>query len=1851
MPASSAPRGVGARARDAAVVAGGGLLLLLAVAAGARAAAAWQPPVAALAAALGLALLTPRPTAPLAAGRAALPFGLMVGALALSADPNLRVWQPPGAWADLVRLSPVGAAFAIALLLAAAAWGLWRRRRLPRPLHGLAFLALPYLLGAFFLLAAPDLASRLGAGLGLALGPTAELVLGRALILLALNATVVVGVGWLMDRRWSRDPRLHLVLLASAVFAALGPQIAAAGTTAAVAGLPWPARTAAAAALAAAAMAGLWAQTFLLTGVMLDAIHHRRPTRAVGAKHWREGAAKGAIYGGVFVLLVQLLATAAGNATLRELFAAAPLPTAALAGALLYPLARTILESFDGSAPFLVRLTRNAAERTGYARGLVVGAAVGWALLGGLPTQGSPDRFLFGLAAGALAYAGVDLVADGWSIARGPRQRFQTWRLYALGAALGGGVGGAIAWYADAAQLAAVVAKFQAYAAVHYPSAGRAVESYVIYPLFSKWGATNLGAVEGGVRLLYDESLSGVINWSLAAPLFSVNLVFLTALFQRSLQPIRDLAGGRGLIGMVEQGIRVLRWGLWMAPVIYSFLRMAPDPAWYNQDGAVRTAVATWQSWALPPVGFRAWSLEVFLGLLAYDWFRVLIWFDHMGLRVATLVNLSFVGGDRLDERAARALGHPGRAHAMPEGIRRFATWAPLLIPFYIPRGAEWDSVWTGAERVQASAPSLLPAVQTVLAGYAVAALAALAVALFLWLRDRPPRGAAVRPANAAASPADPPWAPRHVFSVGNGVYTLETAADGRCHARSLRTGGRGPELDLTRRSDEPTQLCGKFLYLREVGGAEPGPLWSLGWQPTRHAGPDYGISQLSPTRLRFVNSRDGVRAEAVVDVAEAETLEHWRLRLENPGDRERVIELTTYQEVALAGWDGYRRTPAYHAVHVGTCFVRALGAIMARNRHLKPDAGAGGGYPFAREVAYHAAAGVGGARVELAGYQDARPCFVGTGTLAEPEGMLAGRFRPPEEEGLLYGFDPIASLRLRVTVPARGTAELAIVDGYAGDERRAARAIARRLGLPAPNAAGLAAVWARHRVGDSSLRPDPEAPPPHRFSTDGTELVITGTTPRPWTHVLANPLGHGAVVSNEGEIFSFAGNAQQNGLTPCNLDTVPAQVPAQLFYLADLDDGTVDTPTFVPHRRADAEHEVTYGRGYAVFRKRTAAAEMELTAFVPPGEPVELRLLKVRNRLGRTLRLRVVPYLEMTLAEMPRDSVGRLQVDPGTAPGALFFANPANPFQGGWAFVATSLDCVAQETVRRRFLGGWEHDWRNPRLAATGTSDPAQPDDGRRIASFVGTLAIEPGAEATVSLALGQVADLETAAAMAETWRSVERAERALAETRRFWAERLNRIRVETDRPEFDRLVNDWLPYQVLAARLWGRTGPSQRGGAFGFRDQLQDVLPLLLTDPDAARRQILLHARQQFVEGDVLQWWHRSREGRTGLGARNRASDPHLWLPYLVARYVEATGDRGILDEEVPFLEGQRVPRGVEGVVLLPRPSRDRAPLHEHCRRAVDFTLARMGPNGLPLIGTGDWNDGLSDVGRRGRGESVWLGFFLHDVLVGFAALAADREGPDAAARYRDAAATLRGRLDAMWRGDRYVRAVTDEGTELTWHDALVGSWPTLSGAVGLQRGLEALEGALVGLEQEDQVLVLTPPFGETSPVVPGKIADYPPGVRENGGQYSHGSSWLVDAAVRLAEAAEAAGDRAMAARLRDRAFELWRKISPLGKTEPDRLDRYGLPPHQQPADVYFGPGYEGRGGWGWYTGAAARMLTAAYAVLGLRVEAGELRVAPDAASRPGGPRLRRVAHHGRVVAAAGASAAQRETVVPAE
>jgi len=1759
---------------------------------------------------------------------------LVPALLALAADPGLHIWQIPPDFAGVLRLTGLAAAAGCLAHLVLVLQSCAGRRAHPLALASLCVLAAPFLFNWLLLLANPALVERLGrlALFGLAAGPGLLAVAGRFLDLFLLNELVVLALSLLLCGRPATKRRIHLALAAAALAAAVSPPVADWGAAAPLAAWPLVPATLAAIAAAMLSQAGLWAETFLVTGILLDALRGKTPSSFWVTEHLASGFKKGAVYSGVFMAVVHAGALLAGSAAVRSAILGHSFMSCALFGALAFPLAKTILETFDGSPAFFPRLAHSAKDPAHYARGMVVGVGVGSALLASLPAVEPGVRFMYGCIVGALACAGVDLARDAVLVTARRRGRLQTWKLYALGLLLGAAAGGALAWYLDSAQLAVISAKYAKYAALHFPARGIPIEDYVIYPLFNKWGAMPLGRPAGGAQLFYAEAVSGVINWSLAAPLFSVNLVLLTALLRRSTRPLQDLFTRAGAVSLVEQAIRVLRWGLWMAPIIYSFLRMSPDPAWYNQDGALRTLAAMFQSMALDPGAFRAWSLNLFLLMLVHDWLRIAIWVDHMGLRVATLVNLSFVGVDILDEKAARLVGHSARTRHIPEGLRRFATWAPLLIPFYLPRGRDWDYAWGRMEALRAMAGPDLPLAPAQVAGGIL--VLALAAALVAALRRRRPPASDDLPAALPGGPC-PSGLP---CILQNGVYTLTVADDGAGFSRAVSAERPAEVLDLTRRPDDRLHLAGKFFYLTDPAApeAEPGRSWSLGWSPMRRVGPDYCATRPDRTSFAFGHTLRGISASARVTVPADDPVELWTVRLANPGPDARRIILTSYQEPVLHAPDAYRRHPSFTTLHLGVTFVRPLAALLVRNRLLKY----GPKHPRrgrpAHETAFHAVREESGVR--LAAYEDSRSHFIGSSTLRAPDG-LARPLRRPDDQGLLYPFDPAACLRVEVDLPAGGAAEVRFVDGYARDEAHAAALIAAHLGLALP-----ALDWealARPRKLHGFGAPGDAAPGPaprFEFSPGGDELVLRDDPPRPWAHVLANPLGFGAVVTDAGAEFSFMANAQQNALTPFCLESITAQRPGQVLYLADQATGRLTSPTLLPFREPGAQRRTVFGLGYATFHKTLGDLETELTVFVVPDQPLEVKLLTVRNLGRRPLTLRVLAYLEMVLGELALDTRGRLAVRQVPGLEALFFTNPENDFHKGQAFVAMSLPADAVETVRSRVLGGPDRDLENPVMAETGAPDPAQPDDGARVAALAGTLHVPPGGEASMSLILGQARHLETAEALVREFRPLPAAFAALVRTRRFWAETLGVLRVQTGRPDFDRLVNFWLPYQVLTARLWGRTGPNQRSGAFGFRDQLQDVLPLVALHPDLARKQILLHAAQQFPEGDIMQWWHQSWEDKSGLGMRNFASDPHLWLPYLVLHYVRGAGDFSILDERIPFLEGKPIPRGADGYVFAPRPSRDADSLYGHCLRAIRLTLRRCGAHGLPRMGTGDWNDGLSAVGPRKKGESVWLGFFLYHVLVGFADLAGRQEGEAARERLLRKSHALRRSLEAMRRGKRFVRAITDSGKEMLFADALTSSWSAISGATDFETALGAVEDGLAELEKENLVLLLTPAFDENSDPYPGRIAEYPPGVRENGGQYSHGASWLVDALAGLADEAAAAHWPDEAARLRARALAIWTKISPLAHCTPEEILRYGLPPHQQPAGINYGPGYEGRGGWSWYTGAAARMLHAAYALLGIKVEHGRLALVPDFFAKDRPVQVERLFYRGEEITAGG-------------
>ncbi|HYT92203.1 MAG TPA: hypothetical protein VEL76_26040, partial [Gemmataceae bacterium] len=844
---------------------------------------------------------------------------------------------------------------------------------------------------------------------------------------------------------------------------------------------------------------------------------------------------------------------------------------------------------------------------------------------------------------------------------------------------------------------------------------------------------------------------------------------------------------------------------------------------------------------------------------------------------------------------------------------------------------------------------------------------------------------------------------------------------------------------------------------------------------------------------------------------------------------------------------------------------------------------------------------------------------FIGRArSLWTPRALETLAFAEPVDTDAHPTFDPIGSLLVGVRLPANGFAQVRLLIGLVKDKGQAIAVVARHLRIPGAEAVPVSRRRkALHPIGHGEIPPG--TPRPYaEFSGDGRKLLVrTPFTPRPYDHTLSNGRGHVVALTNRGLHTTASVNAQQNRLTPDAPDPVTREVPGEAFYLYDPDAREWFSPTYHPLNDARAAYQVEFGvDGAATYRMTCAGLETELTVFVPPEEQVGVYLLTLRNREGIARRLRVAPYFQMVLADQP-ENAGPLQIHSGEGRNALYFVNPRNVFRSGPAFVALSCAPQCVESRRGRFFGagrGVAH----PYLVEQGRADATADADDRPVAAFLTTLEIPPQDEVTLVVLLGQAGTREEAEAVVRKYQDPAAARASLAETRAWWLSLMDTVKVRTGNPEFDRYL-DWLKYQALAERIWARRGFYQASGAYGFRDQLQDAVNLLWVDPVLARRQILLHAGQQFLEGDVVHWFHRLQDGRTGFVGRTYASDNLLWLAWAVVEYVEATGDAAILDEYTPYLEAEQplppLPAGKSGMGFDPLRSPWEDSVYRHCLRAIDLVLEqRMGDHGLPLILTGDWNDGLDEIGSEGKGESVWLGFFLSYILERMAPLMERKEGQVRADYYRRRLCGLQDALEGTWREDRYLRAIHDDGTEIgvrgsgVWEiDALTAAWAVLAG-INPQRGRIVFDTALSILEQETTILLGWPPLREDTTPYLGRSSWYPEGVRENG-MYCHGVQWLVGAARLLAEQCQRAGEHAAALAYRDTAYRLWLKVSPIPHVRPDEIETYGGQPNKQAADLVttFDPG---RMIWHGYTGAAGWVFRQALeGVLGVRLVNGAL------------------------------------------
>lgn len=704
-------------------------------------------------------------------------------------------------------------------------------------------------------------------------------------------------------------------------------------------------------------------------------------------------------------------------------------------------------------------------------------------------------------------------------------------------------------------------------------------------------------------------------------------------------------------------------------------------------------------------------------------------------------------------------------------------------------------------------------------------------------------------------------------------------------------------------------------------------------------------------------------------------------------------------------------------------------------------------------------------------------------------------------------------------------------------------------------------------------------------FTADGKEYAIylgEGTrTPAPWVNVMANP-NFGTLVSESGAGFTWCGNSQSHRLTPWSNDPV-SDPPGCAIYIRDEDLGIFWSPTPAPIREQDA-YRARHGQGYTLFEHNSHAIEQELLMFVPVdaggGLPVRVQRLRLRNYSSHRRKLTVTSYAALVLGSDPEETRMHVVTKWDLQSRSLFARNSYEPEFCDRVTFATSSPAPGSFTGDRAVFLGRNRCMRDP-VAMGYARLPGGVGAGLDpCAAVQTTVEIEPGQEAEVTFLLGQAADEWQARTLVQRLRDPAGVEAAFVETRRWWDDLLGTIEVETPEPSANLLLNRWLLYQTLSCRLWARSAFYQSGGAYGFRDQLQDVMALVHAAPHLAREQILRAAARQFTEGDVQHWWH----PESGGGVRTRISDDLLWLPFVTAHYVRTTGDAAILDAAIPFLEAKPLAEGEHESFAVPAISAERAPLLEHCRRAIAHA-STTGPHGLPLIGGGDWNDGLNRVGIGGKGESVWLAWFQICVLHDFAELLELRAGDAEAAACRTRAASLARTIDAAaWDGAWYRRGYFDDGSPLGSKecaeariDSLPQSWAAIAGAGDRGRAdaaLRSLEEHLVR-SAEGMILLFTPPF-DKAPQDAGYIKGYPPGVRENGGQYTHGAAWVA-----LAFARQGDGDRAVS---------LLRMLNPIehARQETD-FARYKVEPYVVAADVYAAKGHLGRGGWTWYTGAA--------------------------------------------------------------
>jgi len=731
------------------------------------------------------------------------------------------------------------------------------------------------------------------------------------------------------------------------------------------------------------------------------------------------------------------------------------------------------------------------------------------------------------------------------------------------------------------------------------------------------------------------------------------------------------------------------------------------------------------------------------------------------------------------------------------------------------------------------------------------------------------------------------------------------------------------------------------------------------------------------------------------------------------------------------------------------------------------------------------------------------------------------------------------------------------------------------------------------------------------RFVNNGREYEITLDKnlkpPVPWINVVANKK-FGFQISESGAGFTWSYNSRENKITPWNNDPVCDQA-SEAIYIMDEITGKVLTPMSLG-REDHGIYRIRHGFGYSVFYHEEEKLQQVLTVFTPLEEAVKLWSLRMTNQTDQVKYLTLTYYVEWVLGtnrEHTKPYIMTYYNNEHEYLGArnIYTMN----FQNRLAYLFSSERIIGYTGDRQEFLGT-TGSIQKPAGADAGlscnTGVSYDPCGVIRICAVLG-----PGEEKTILFGLGQSSDIAAIHRIRQKYKNVKAAEEELTKVREYWDHILGAVQVKTEDPAIDFLVNGWLLYQTISCRINARTAFYQCGGAYGYRDQLQDTLSLVFTEPAALRKQILIACSRQFEEGDVQHWWHPPM----GVGVRTRISDDLLWLPYAVAAYIRCTGDQSVLSEEVHYIKGPVLKQEEHEVMFTPEISARKETVYEHCKKTIAIT--HFGKHGLPLMGGGDWNDGMNEVGKDGKGESVWLAWFLYTVLGDFIPICKRMAEEDYAAELERKRAGLLSNIEKhTWDGEWYLRAFYDDGTRLGSRDcdecridSISQSWSVISGGAKKDRAVTALHSAWRYLVKEEEAisLLLEPPFNKTDKS-PGYIKNYIPGIRENGGQYTHAAVWLAIATAKL-------GDYKM-------AYKLFTMLNPIHITSNRKAaQRYEKEPYVMIADISLSPPYTGRGGWSWYTGSAGWMYQGLVQwFLGIRKEGEYLIIDPATPSEFG-------------------------------